>query len=229
MKTLLFALLTFPVVAFAQFSIGLSTGGSFPLSDFGSKEFENEDSEFANAGIYFDLQPSFYFTENIGLSAVASFAINSVDEESAEEQLSESLESDWRVSSSEFKQWQFLIGPSFRVNNSQFTLNLTPFIGLTSLDNISQLINSPVDFPGLITQANINGDESLTFGGQASISFPLSDRLQLGLQTRYLSNQAEREIVILTVDGQGGIDRVDIVSDTPLNAFQAGLVLAYNL
>ena len=86
-----------------------------------------------------------------------------------------------------------------------------------------------MDFPGLITQANINGDESLTFGGQASISFPLSDRLQLGLQTRYLSNQAEREIVIVTVDGQGGIDRVDIVSDTPLNAFQAGLVLAYNL
>jgi len=229
MKTLALILSLLPIVAFGQFSIALSSGGSFPTSDFGSTNLDNDDSEFATTGLYFDLQPAFFFTENIGVSAVASFALNSVDEDSAEDQISEDLQSDWRFSSSDFKQLQFLIGPAFRINNEQFILQLTPFLGITSVDNITQQLNSPVDFPGLITQANINGDESLTFGGQASISFPLSDRLQLGLQTRYLSNQAEREIVIVTVDGQGGIDRVDIVSDTPLNAFQAGLVLAYNL
>ena len=225
MKTLLFLLL--PFCTYAQLSIGLSTGASFPTSDFGDTEYDNEASQFAATGLYFDLQPAFYFTENIGIAAVATFALNSVDEDAASSEISAEINGDWQFTSTDYKQWQFFIGPTFRINNSQFNLQLLPFVGLTSVDNINQRLNSPVDFPGIISNININGDEALTYGGQAALSFPLSDHLDLGLQVRYLISDVERSAIVVTVDGNGGIERVDLVDDTALSSLQTGLLLSY--
>lgn len=228
MKALFIALLIFPSIAFAQLSIGLSTGASFPVSDFSAKEIENDNAQFANAGFYVDLQPEFFFTENIGLMAVASIAVNTVDEDAAGQEISSSLGGNWQLSSTNYEQWQFLFGPSFRINNDQFTFQLTPFAGISSIDNISQTLNAPIDFPGIIANTSVNGDSAFTYGGQAALNFPLSNQLQLGLQIRYLTSQAERDGVVVTTS-PGNLDRSEFIDDTALGAVQTGILLLYNL
>jgi hypothetical protein len=226
MKTLLFLLLL-PVAAFSQFYVGISIGASFPTGDFADNDINGEASQFAKPGFYIDLQPNYYFTENIGLALIGSYAINQVDEDDISRKASQEIGGNWLYSSSEFKQLSFLAGPQFRINAQQLTFSLAPLIGITSVDNISQRLYS-FQFPGIASNVSISGDEGLTYGGQVALAFPLSDKLSLGLHLRYLINNVERSVIIVTTDGQGGLDRDDLLDDTAFSFFQSGLSLSYS-
>jgi len=191
--------------------IGFSFGPTFPINDFGSKDFDNYSASFANTGLIIDFTFSHYWDNNAGIEAMLRSQANAHDAQSLANGFAASYPGD--VVTVESSSWQLgasLVGVGQRFalsENARFGTRLLAGLLTTTSPDITVISEVANTNRTIWTHQNTSLANAFAFLVGLSFETDLTKRMVFNTKVDYLGANPEfREVRYLGSDGSMAID-----------------------
>lgn len=220
--------------------LGLSFGAAFPQGPFAEKNFEDDQSGYANTGFLFTFDGAIFPDDYLGIGATISYGSNNPDKTQFQNDLIENVLSRYPQLDDpdyaliyDFGVWRYLnfhIGPTITVAAGNFNFDIRGLAGLSS-----------VWPPNLDLQVNYQDDEvfsrktsqkavpTLGFTVGGGIRYAMKSGYVLRINTDYSNCKPSFDVSENVIESiQTGQEIGTKTVEKPLKNIQLGIGIAYN-
>ena len=173
-------------------------GISFPMSDFGKSDYNNNKAGFAKRGVTIGVEGAYYFYKALGIVVSLSFQDQGELTTADAQALANGYNNDFGrdqtsvTGNNRYHDVTLLVGPQYSFLYKKFTLDLHAQVGLIKSygtpDIFVEFNNTTSNTPDL--QQYSAGGKKFAYGGGINLRYALTDGIDVGLRSNYINTSA---------------------------------------